>query len=88
MPKMVCGNCEIELKPETNGVLVIETMNGMKPYKLWRSDLWKCPSCATEIVAGFAMEPIAEHFEKGFEQTMRREIANAPITFYDRKKPK
>jgi len=88
MPKMVCGNCEIELKPETNGVLVIETMNGMEPYKLWRADLWKCGGCGIEVVTGFAKEPIAEHFEKGFTETMKREIRNAPRTFYDLEKPR
>ena len=64
MPKSVCAKCEVELKPEHNGVIVSEMMNNnTKIYKLWRADLWKCPGCGIEVVLGFASMPLMEHFE-------------------------
>jgi predicted RNA-binding Zn-ribbon protein involved in translation (DUF1610 family) len=64
MPKNVCVNCEIELKPETNGVVVAEMMKeDTEIYKLWMADLYKCPQCGVEIVLGFSSNPLMEHFE-------------------------
>ena len=64
MPKMVCIKCELQLKPETNGVVVSELfMNDTQVYKVWEADLWKCPGCGMEVIAGWAENPIAEHFE-------------------------
>lgn len=65
MPKMVCIKCELQLKPETNGVVVSELfMDDTQVYKVWEADLWKCPGCGMEVIAGFADNPIAEHFEQ------------------------
>lgn len=64
MPKSVCAKCEVELRPETNGVIVAEMMNNnTKIYKLWGADLWKCPGCGIEVVLGFAQQAFMEHFE-------------------------
>jgi len=64
MPKNVCVTCEIELKPEINGVVVAEMMNeDTELYKLWFADLYKCPRCGFEIVLGFSVTPLMEHFE-------------------------
>ena len=35
----------------------------MVPFRLWAADLWECPSCGVEIVAGFAKMPLAESYE-------------------------
>lgn len=72
MPKMVCTECAVELKPEKNGVYVAELFqNNSKIYKLWRADKWKCPGCKIEIVAGFAAMPVMEHFEGNIELAVR-----------------
>ena len=64
MPKSVCAKCEVELKPEENGVIVAEMMrNNTEIYKLWEADLWKCPECGVEVVLGFALQAFMEHFE-------------------------
>ena len=64
MPKMVCVKCEVEFKPEKNGVVVAEKFQrNTALYKLWGADLWKCPICGVEVVAGFAMNPLAEHYK-------------------------
>jgi len=64
MPKMVCTKCEREFKPKRNGVHVHELMkNDTAIYKIWDADLWECPDCNSEVVAGFGRVPMAEHFE-------------------------
>lgn len=64
MPKSVCVNCEMELRPEINSVIVAEMMrDNTALYKLWEADLWKCPKCGIEVVLGFASQPFMEHFE-------------------------
>ena len=69
MPKMVCVQCQRELTPLKNGVIVVEMMwsgSVPSPYKLWAADLWKCAKCDTRIVAGFAEHPFAFNHEPGF----------------------
>ena len=64
MPKLTCVKCNIDLRPETNGVKVVELMNkDTEIYKIWHADLWKCPTCQVEIVGGFAQQPLFESFE-------------------------
>lgn len=63
--KMVCVKCEIEFRPEKNGVHVHELMrNDTAVYKIWDADLWKCPGCGILVVAGFGQKPLAEYFEE------------------------
>jgi len=47
----VCPKCEIEYKPETVGVYVIELCHDDKDvYRIWVADLHKCPGCGNEVV--------------------------------------
>jgi hypothetical protein len=74
---MVCVKCEIELKIEKNGAIVVEMfMNNTEIYKLWESDIWKCPSCGFEIVTGFASNPFAEHFSHNCREILEKESVN------------
>lgn len=77
MPQLVCKPCRLFLRPEKNGYIVEEGMpgagripatdpSGWSPYKLWRADLWKCPGCGAEVVAGFAPHPFAEHYQPDY----------------------
>ncbi|MCJ7826463.1 hypothetical protein MUP56_02510, partial [Patescibacteria group bacterium] len=67
MSKMVCIKCECELTPKQSGVRVVEYfLNPPQPYKLWCADLWSCPKCGIEIVAGFGNNAFAEHFQEDF----------------------
>ncbi len=61
----VCRKCEVELKPEKNGVW-LEDLASFGSYKLWQADLWKCPICGIEIVIGFG-EKAKEHFEEDYK---------------------
>ena len=65
MRTRICVNCEVAYKPEENGVLVIELFQSDREiYKIWYADLQKCPGCGNEIIAGFADQPLAEHYQK------------------------
>ena len=82
MPKMVCVKCEVEFKPETNGVKVLELMNhNQDVYKIWDTDKWKCPICGTEVIAGFAQAPLAEHFENGFKEFLLKIRKNNEVVY-------
>ena len=85
MPKIVCVECEIELKPEENGILLIEFAS-FGAYKAWYADLWKCPKCGTEIVSGFGNSPIMEHFQDGFSTWLEeaRKKASRVVCDYEK----
>ncbi len=61
----VCKKCNCELRPETNGVGVLD-MADWGPYALYDADLWRCPKCGMEVVGGFGCGPISAHFEPDF----------------------
>ncbi len=61
----VCKKCNCELRPETNGIGVLD-MADYGPYELFDADLWKCPKCGLEVVGGFAYNPISAHYKSDF----------------------
>jgi len=65
----VCVKCKVELVPEKNGVGLVD-MTRSDYYQLWRADLWKCPNCGLEIVAGFGQNPISKHCESDFPELL------------------
>ena len=85
MSKIICVKCECEFRPEQNRVGVIETAS-FGPYKLWRADLWKCPSCGIEVVSGFGRKPVAEHFEESFGTELENLKSTTRIV-YDNERP-
>lgn len=88
MPKMVCVDCQCELKPVDNGTIVIETAS-FGVYKVWSADTWKCPGCGKEIVAGFGNIPLREdHYADDFHEWLETVKANADRIEYDNEKPK
>ena len=62
--KPVCVKCEIEFRPERNGIYVKELRLDGSFYKLWAADKWKCPKCGTEITYGYGSAPIVGDWEK------------------------
>jgi hypothetical protein len=88
MPKLVCVDCQCELKPETNGTTVIETAS-FGVYKVWSADTWKCPGCGKEIVAGFGQEPLrADHWADDFSNWVKSLEFSATKIVYDNERPK
>jgi len=68
----VCKRCNCEMRPETNGVGLLDMFRPSdkpepQPYELWDADLWKCEKCGFEIVGGFGDGPISAHYEDDFE---------------------
>jgi hypothetical protein len=84
MTKPVCVPCERFMRPKRNGFSWIEGMpvvedpgigksarpGAWKPYKLWISDLWHCPSCNAEVIVDHALSPIDEHYRPSFEASV------------------
>lgn len=84
MPKMVCANCERQLKIEKSGVFVIETFLDDQPYKIWNADLWKCDSCKTEIVSGFGHGSLSEHYMDNFDEVLDKAVNSRHVFSYER----
>ena len=61
---MPVGGDEYDL-PTPPGTLAPERWT---PYKVWRTDLWKCHGCGHLLVAGWAAHPVAEHYQQGFAE--------------------
>ena len=66
----VCVKCCCELRPETNGVGVLDMDEQVTSYELWDADRWKCPMCGMEVVGGFALNPISAHYNANFTQVI------------------
>lgn len=54
MPRMVCVRDGVEFRVVKNEVVLAQS------DALWYGDLWKCPVCNTEVVAGIGQEPFFE----------------------------
>ena len=72
----VCAKCHCEMRPETNGVGLLDMFNPSdksepQPYELWDADLWKCPKCGIEVVGGFANGSISAHYEPDFQKMIK-----------------
>jgi hypothetical protein len=65
-----CAKCEVDFRPEKNGVRLIELFqNDKEPYAIWNADLWKCPICGVEIISGYSQHPIYHH-EENFQRLL------------------
>lgn len=86
-PIYVCPNCGSgekvrgrEMSPKKNGVYVIE-MADFGPYKVWMADLWECPRCAYQVIAGFPPVTLAEHYEDSFAKHLETAKASDHIYY-------
>ena len=69
----VCVTCHCELRPETNGVGILDMFSPQdtlepKPCELFDADLWKCPKCGIEVVGGFGFGPVSAHYLPDFNK--------------------
>ncbi len=82
--KPVCVACSRELRPEKNGIGILDMVRG-KGYELWDADKWKCPACGIEVIGGFGQGPVRSHFEDRFAQLVDsyRERENLTEVHYD-----
>lgn len=83
--KPVCVPCQRFFRVWKNGYYFIEAMpkgnvampgtidaESWTPYKLWVGDLWRCEGCGAQIVSGVARDPLAEHYQPGFTDQVKR----------------
>lgn len=70
MHRPVCFECHKELRPEKNGVGVLDLAD-FGPYQLWDADLWKCPECGIQVIGGFGNGPISSHYEEDFDRRVK-----------------
>ena len=69
--KIMCVTCRKQLECRKNEVVVEEL--GIGSRRIWEADLWECPKCGTEIIVGFGLEPIMEHFQKDYRKILTKE---------------
>jgi len=67
IPKVTCFACKIPLKAHKNDVTV-QVNSSFGPYYKIAADVWRCPSCLTRIIMGYAEEPIAMNHEENFQR--------------------
>lgn len=65
MNKKICVECQLSYKAEEYGVLILELFQrDSEIYKIWFADLYRCPGCGREMIAGFSDKPLAVHYQK------------------------
>lgn len=63
--RAICASCAREFTNIRSGVLVKELYQQNKEaYRIWSADYLACPECGDGVVARFADNPIAEHWDK------------------------
>jgi hypothetical protein len=75
---LLCGRCGRFLTVTRNGITVEEMDEANAPYKLWAADLWGCPECDAQIIAGFGTRPLAEAWQPGYADQRARRYAIFP----------
>lgn len=84
--KPVCVPCQRFFRMEKVGFYFIEGMplpgerpklgtaepEKWTPYKIWVGDQWKCEGCGAAILSGFSHNPIAEHYQSEFQETVKK----------------
>lgn len=83
MPRIVCSQCQSEMKPLTAGVNVIEYAR-QEPYKIWNADEYHCPGCQFRVIIGFAQKPLANHYDDNFDETLKRAQAKPETLRHNR----
>jgi len=67
-----CVPCQTYLHPRQNSIIVLETMEDHRPYKIWQADLWECPDCQHQVILGYGVHPVSEHYMDGFDDWLAR----------------
>ena len=71
MPMPICARCEVEYRPEKNGIwLCVHADFG--PYKIWSADLLKCPRCGHLLISGYGRSAVSEHYMDGFKKMLKK----------------
>jgi hypothetical protein len=71
-PGYACAGCKVKFRPRKNDIRVLETMDDGRPYRVWCADLWECPDCGTQLIAGYGRTHISEHYMDGFGEALTK----------------
>lgn len=66
IPRAVCLTCNREMKTVKQGVMAEALANFGSYYKI-QADRLECELCGNQVLMGWAMHPMAEHFEPDYE---------------------
>ena len=78
----VCVECRVKMRPSKNNrgwltymtfqdSLINPSITSRRPYELWATDEYECPTCKKKILTGFGANPISEHFHSDFDDWVR-----------------
>jgi hypothetical protein len=70
MRRPICVKCKVEMHPEQNGVQVEFLVEG-RSLELYEGDKWKCRECGIEVISGFGIQPVAEHWHENYARTVK-----------------
>ena len=93
--KPICVGCKCFYRVKKTGKFFVEGMpiapmakkgraepENWKPYKIWAGDLWECPECGHETIAGVGWNPVSEHYLPDFPSLLEK-LGPDPITIND-----
>ena len=80
-PLYVHAKCKTQMRCKKNDVRVIEGATRGTAEAIWSADLWACPVCGDELIAGFNIRPIIEHYEDGFEKALEKATATERVYY-------
>jgi hypothetical protein len=68
IPRIVCGNCDLEMTIlQTGHTVEMETSSG--PYYKISSDIYQCHGC-NHLSMLLASRPIVEHYQDGYDTVL------------------
>lgn len=79
-PYYVHAKCKTQMRCKKNEVYVIEVAT-FGPAAIWSADLWACPVCGEEMIAGFGLKPIIEHYQDGFDEALEKAKASDYVDY-------
>lgn len=69
--RLICSKCLQQMYVKEAGAYVLESTEGaLEPKKVFSADVWACPTCDTEVVAGFGIDPIASQHDIWYRKVM------------------
>jgi len=78
VPRAICGDCNIEMRPQKNGVDIEMITEDGSPYYKISSDRYACPNCLRTIYVGMG-EPFAFHFQDNYDNIKVDEVARFAV---------
>ncbi len=67
----VCVKCQCEMRCVKTGADIV-VMSGCEPYQIWQADIFGCPSCGVEVIAGWASKPWKAQHDPDFDELVSR----------------